>query len=66
MAFEVQALSVDLLSNRAMMSFQDHGNQAHINLMVPLETVGDQPASHLTELAKAAARRALQDALAAL
>jgi len=66
MALEIQTLSVDLLRGTASISLRDPSNNAHVNIMVPIETPGDQPESQLKELAKAAAKQALQGAIAAL
>ena len=66
MAFKVSNLTVDLMSDMATVVLQDPDTQRFIHINVKVDTPGNQPENRLKEIAKAAARQTLQDALAAL
>ena len=66
MAFKLNNLQVDLMSDMATIVLHDPETRRHVHINVKLETPGNQPENRLKELAKAAARQALQDALGAL
>ena len=66
MAMKLDQLSVDLMADRAQIALNDHETQTHVSVLVKITTPGNQPENRLKEIAKEAARKALQDALAAL
>ena len=66
MAWKINQLSVDLLSDKAHVTMHDEQAGAYVSLQVKITTPGNQPENRLKEIAKEAARKALQDALAAL
>jgi hypothetical protein len=66
MAFQIEALQVDLQSDRASVVLADRQANSHVMVQVRIEAPGSQPENRLKDVAKDAARLALKGALDAL
>ena len=66
MAFEIQSVNVDVLQDRATIQITDQTSGEWVSVSVKIQTPGNQPENRLFDISKAAARKALQEALAAL
>ena len=66
MAFELKQINVQLLQDHAQVVLTEQSSQTTVHINMKIETPGNQPENRLQEIAKEAARKALQGALAAL
>lgn len=66
MAFQVESLTFDFLSDIADLSLVDDEQGRHLHLSIPLNSAGNKGEAELKQIATMAAKQALQDGLDAL
>jgi hypothetical protein len=65
-AFELSEMQMDLIRNTVAVSLRDPEDARNVTAHIKIQPHGNEPENRLKELAREAAKQALQDALTAL